>query len=431
MEKELSFKMLLTPGSIGLFFLIVISVGFISGIYPAIMLARQQPISVLKNNKLAGSKVMGIRNSLVISQFVISIVLIIGTIVLYKQLNFIHNKELGYQKENILSIPIGDRELKKKYDVFKEELIKHPGIVDVTFTQNTLENNTYGGWGDWEGKSQEEHINFYHIYTDYNFIDFFGINVSEGRAFSSDMLTDKSEAFILNKAAINAIGWNNPLDKQFYLDNPKGKVIGVVDDFHYQSLKLGIEPLLITMGEPGEYANHISVKVLSENLPVTLSFIENTYKRMSPGYQFQFTFLDSKLNDLYRAEQKLGRIFSIFTGIAFIVCILGLFGLASFIAKQRTKEIGIRKVNGAKIHEVLTMLNVDFIKWVIIAFIIACPIAYYSMDKWLENFAYKTEISWWIFALAGCIALLIALLTVSWQSWRAARRNPVEALRYE
>ena len=253
----------------------------------------------------------------------------------------------------------------------------------------------------------------------------------KGRFFQSENTTDKNEAYILNKTAIEAIGWDNPLGKKFSAQREDGKVIGIVDDFHFQSMHLGIEPLAIAIGNHNHYRRFFSIKISSVNMPDALAFIENIHKKMSPGYQLNYVFLNDKLESLYKTEQKQGSLFSLFTIIAIMVAVLGLFGLASFVAEQRTKEIGIRKVNGAKVIEILTMLNKDFVKWVAIAFIIACPIAYYAMNKWLENFAYKTNLSWWIFAMAGVLALGIALLTVSWQSWRAATRNPVEALRYE
>ena len=406
-------------------------IGFISGGYPAVVLSRNKPLNIIAGNKTLGLTGIGIRNGLIVTQFVISIALIMSSLVLHKQMRFVINKKLGYHSENIISIDVPDAQLRDKYEIFKNEVLKHPGISDVTYSQTSLDYNDWGGVGKWEGKQPEEDIPFYTLYVDYNFFEFFDISLEKGRFFQSANSTDINSACILNKTAVEAIGWDNPLNKNFSAQNVSGKVIGVVNDFNFQSLHLGIEPLAIGLGENNGHKRYFSVKIAANRTADALSYIEDTYKKMSPSYQFNYAFLDDKLESQYKAEQRQGSLFSFFTAIAIVLAVLGLFGLASFVAEQRTKEIGVRKVNGAKIREILAMLNIDFVMWVIIAFIIASPFAWFAMNKWLENFAYKTEISWWIFALSGVIALVIALITVSWQSWRAASRNPVEALRYE
>lgn len=434
-ERQLTSDMLLDPNLITFWFVLILIYAVLTSLYPAIQILRQNPVKVLKSNKITSRETIGIRNSLIVIQFAISITLIAGTIILYQQLNYIKNKELGFQKENVVNIQIPDMnsELKKKYGTLKNELAKIPDVLDITYAQTALDKDNWGGGADWNGKPPEVDIPMYHLIVENNYLDFYGIELLYGQSFSEEMKAEgRTSYFILNEAAVKAIGWTDPVNRDLSMQMwSDSRVIGVVKDFHYQPLHLGIEPLAISLGSPDRHANIISVKIKPENLSVTLNQLESSYQNIFPGHPFRYHFLDEQLDISYRTDQKLGKIFGVLAGISIMVAALGLFGIASFLAKQRIKEIGIRKVNGAKTSEILTLLNRDFIKWVIVAFIIATPIAWYSMNQWLQSFAYKAELSWWIFAMAGLMALGIALLTVSWQSWKAASRNPVEALRYE
>ena len=434
-ERELTSEMIWSFNIQSVWIFIILGFAVMASAYPALQMLKQQPVRILKINKIISSEILRTRNTLVVIQFAISIVLIAGTLILYKQLNFIKSKELGFQEENIVNIQIPDIqfELKKQYETFKNELNTYPNIIDVTYAQTALDMDNWGGGANWEGKSSGKDIQLYHLIVDNNFLDFYHIKVIEGNFFSDDMkAAGRSSYILLNQSAVKALGWEEPVGRELSIQMwSDAKVIGVVEDFHYQPLRLGIEPLAISLGEPERHANVISVKIRPTLVSGTLNNIKTVYNKLFPGYQFNYHFLDEQLSNSYRTDHKLGKIFGILAGISIIVAALGLFGLASFLAKRRTKEIGIRKVNGAKVSEILTMLNKDFVKWVIIAFVIATPVAYFAMNKWLESFAYKTSLSWWIFALAGLLALGIALLTVSFQSWKAATRNPVEALRYE
>ncbi len=434
-ERQLTQDMVWNAGYLSWWFLTIILFAILTSLYPAFRILGLHPIQVLKSNKITSKESLKTRNSLAIIQFAISIALIACTIILYRQLDYVKNKELGFQKENIINIQIPDIniEQKKYYPALKNELSRLPDVLEVTYSQTALDKDNWGGSAQWAGKSPDVELPLYHLIVDENFLDFYGINLLYGQSFSPEMKAEgRSSYFILNEAAVKAIGWNDPINKKLSMQMwSDSRVIGVAEDFHYQPLHLGIEPLAISLGSPERHANIISVKIKSEQLSTTLNNIETVYSELFPEYPFNYHFLDEKLSESYRTDQKLGTMFGILAAISIVVACLGLFGLASFIARKRIKEIGIRKVNGAKVSEILTLLNKDFIRWVVIAFVIAVPSAWYGMNNWLENFAYKTAMSWWIYVLAGGIALVIALITVSWQSWKAATRNPVESLRYE
>lgn len=417
----------------GAFIILSLVIGLISGSYPALILSRLSPINGLKGTRMStATKKIGFRNTLVVIQFFISIAMMVSTIVLYKQLHFIKYRDLGFQKENIVHIYAYDPEFRGKYETFRNELLQHPGMSGVTYTSSTLAYNMGGGGAWWEGKQEDEDINFYRLAVDYNFFEFFQIHLLKGRAFLPEMTTDIGQAYILNETAVNIIGWQDPLGKAFnQWAEEEGQVIGIVDDFHFQSLRLQIEPLIITLGRETNDRRYFSIKVRSDDIPGTLDFIEKQYKNFSPGYPFNLTFLDERLDQLYQTDQKMGTIFTYFTTIAIVIATLGLFGLGSFTAEKRTKEIGVRKVLGASTWSVVFMLSAEFIKWVSLAALVAIPISYYAMHEWLENFAYRTRMGIEVFALATLLALIIAVLSVSYQSFKAANANPVESLRYE
>lgn len=380
-------------------------------------------LNALKNNALSPGKKKN-NNPLIVVQFAACIAIIMATIIVFKQSQYIQNKKLGYNTENIIMVrPANIWGNNRK--ALKLELLEEPDIVNVV---NLGE--SFGNVFNNAGHSLEDGHGSY-IYTlsaDYDFIDAFNIKIKDGRYFSRDRKTDE-KAVLLNEAAVKMLNLDEPVGERFRREEFY-TVIGVVDDFHFNSLYHSINPLIIYLND--EYwGESIYIKYKTGNFQKIITRIESIWNKHAPGEPFAFSFLDAALQKYYTSVAKTQKLLMLFSVLAIIIAAFGLFGLTTFLFEQRTKEIGIRKVNGAKISEILTLLNKDFIKWVAIAFVIATPIAYYAMNKWLENFAYKTTLNWWIFALAGLLALGIALLTVSWQSWKAATRNPVEALRYE
>jgi len=357
-------------------------------------------------------------------QFCISIALISSMLIVYKQLNFALHKDLGFKAENIINVMNG--EIGKKGETLITELKKLPGVVNASssFGIPGLE-TTQNGYKP-EGTDQWQMYNALHV--DDQFFKTFQIKLLSGRNFLEGKDID-NKSFIINETLVKQLGWENPVGKTIFRDG-NHEIIGVVKDFQVSSIYTKIPPLIISKEWQSNFYT-LSIAVSPDNISQTLKQIEGIWNKVIPNTPFNYFFLDARLGTMYADVQQTVNILLIFTGISILISVLGLFGITFLLLNSRIKEIGIRKVNGAKITEILTLLNRAFVKWVFLAFVIATPISYFAMNKWLENFAYKTELSWWIFALAGLLALGIALLTVSWQSWKAATRNPVEALRYE
>jgi putative ABC transport system permease protein len=429
---RLSAKTLEVPFTEWWFIPLVVGSGLIiavlSGIYPALYLSSFKTINVLKGN-LKPKKGNGIgRNGLVVFQFSTSITLIIATMIVYNQVDFILNKKLGFKKEQVLVLH-GTSTLADNTLTFKNELLKKPGIESVSISNFIpIEGSMRNGNGINKdgGFDIETSVSCQKWEVDYDYLKTLGISLVEGRNFSKDF--NDNASVIVNQKLVEAFNFDLPIGKRITNGGQNWEIIGVVEDFNFESVRQDIGPLFMELGKSTE---SILVKISTESTSDVLSNIEAVWNDFSPNQALRYSFLDADFELMYSDVKQMGDIFMCFAILAIVVACLGLFGLAEFITKSRTKEIGVRKVNGAKVSELMQMLNGDFIKWVAISFFVAAPIAYYSMTKWLENFAYKTVINWWIFALAGIIALCIALLTVSWQTFRAARRNPVEALRYE
>jgi putative ABC transport system permease protein len=419
--------------SIFIFGAIALFVGALVGIGPSTTLSSFKFLATpTGKGSPKGIRPSASRQALVVLQFVISIALIIGAIAVHKQLSYIRNKDLGYNREQIIKVDLRSA-LKnpKEQETIKQLLLTNPDIMSATACNSNFTNWQFTANENdisWEGKGVNDKIEMEVNSVDYDYLNTFGMKMDEGRFFSKEFGADESNAVILNQSAVKALGLKNPIGKQFNY-NGQRRIIGVVKDFNFISLHEGINPLVILIN-PKQF-HSLYIKVRGNDMAGTLAFIEKSIEKEIPGYPFSYCFLDESINNLYKTEQYASNIMSVFSLLAILISCLGMLGLIAYVSERRTKEIGIRKVNGAKISEVLALLNKDFVKWVVIAFVIATPIAWYAMHKWLENFAYKTTLSWWIFALAGLLALGIALLTVSWQSWRAATRNPVEALRYE
>jgi len=415
---------------IWLFFPVVILVtGIFAGLVPALYLSSFQPAAMLKV-KGQQTRPWLVKNGLIVLQFVISIVLLATTLVVSKQKEFLLHKKLGFNKEQVIYLPIKGK-LQDHFPSFKDELLTMPGIKGVTAKSCLITTEDDGGpiWST--GMTYEQGPLAERCWVSYDYFKTLGILVREGRSFSREFGRDNEEACLLNQKAASELGLTDPVGKEIFFNNERRVVIGVVEDVLTKSLHHPVFPQIYLFKDGNWNQEAVTFIRYAGNISTVISSVEKQWKAINPGEPFSYRFLDSTYEQMYFAETKLALMLKIFAGIAIVLSCLGLSGVSLFVVQRRTKEIGIRKVNGARVAEVMAMLNKDFVRWVVIAFVIATPVAWYVMNKWLESFAYKTTLSWWIFALAGLLALGIALLTVSWQSWKAATRNPVEALRYE
>jgi putative ABC transport system permease protein len=406
--------------------LTILSTLVVSSIYPAILLSSFQPIKALKGKISAGISNAGFRKVLVVIQFAFSVILITGTIVIGNQLKYIRSKQLGYDKENVLSL--WTINMSPHFDAIKTELLKQPGVSDVTWASVNIIN--YGGQtGDnsWDGKENGETLMLSPMNVDKNFIPFFKMQLLEGSGFTGNV--SDSMHFILNEAAVKAARLTNPVGNKFRLWKTEGTITGVVKDFHFSSMRQKIKPAIFYC--QSKNYGQLYIKTKGKNVPGAIAAAESEWKKYNPGFPFEYNFLDDRFKELYESEQRTGLLLDIFSGIAIFISCLGLLGLAAYTAQVRTREIGVRKVLGASVGGILRLLAIDFMKLVLIAIIIATPASWYFMNKWLEDFAYKINISWFVFVLAGLLAIVIALLTISFQSIKAALAKPVKSLRTE
>jgi len=397
-----------------------------SSIYPALLLSSFEPLKALKGKISAGIGDVLFRKILVVTQFTFSIVLIIGTIIITGQLNYIRTKDLGYDKTDVVSVWM--RDMAPHYEAAKAELLKQPGVLAVTRTnQNIVRFQGFTGDVQWDGKNPKDNLMVHPIVVDKDVISFFKMKLVAGAMFTGAKID--TARFVLNEAAIKEMGMKNPIGKRFKMEGINGQIIGVVKDFHYASMKEKIAPSVFWY-KP-EYLNKMYIKTTRRDAPKALAAAEREFKQYNGEYPFGYAFLDDIFNSIYQGEQRQGALFTYFAGIAIFISCLGLLGLAAYTAQVRTREIGVRKVLGASVGRIVGLLAQDFIKLVFIAILIASPLAWFAMYKWLEGYAYRISIGWWVFALAGFIAVIIAFATISFQSIKAALMNPVKSLRSE
>lgn len=410
---------------------ITLVVGILAGLYPATLLSAYRPALVLKGLLGRSGRKSPFRNALVVSQFTIAIALIVGSVLASRQLHFMQDRDIGFDKEYVMVVPMS-RVANENYELLKNVLKEDPAILEVTASNQRLGNNLHQ-WGpqveDEQGEIQNLSIS--NIVVDYNFLEFYRMNLKEGRWFSEEMGTDFQRARVVNEAMVAEMGWSEPLGKRigYNGDDTLGTVIGVASDFNFNSLHHKVEPLAMSVQDFGY--NETSIRIDPENVKAGVAAVERVWQEIVTDRPFEYTFLDNHMDELYLADQQVSSVISAITGLAILIACLGLFGLAAITTEQRTKELGIRKALGSTVTQIFLLLSYEFTRLVILAFIIATPLAYFAMNYWLDTYPFRIDIGVSVFIISGIITFLIALATVSYRAIKAAKMNPIEALRYE
>ena len=370
-----------------------------------------------------------LRGALVVGQFAVTAMLIVGTLVVYRQLDYIHTTDTGLNRTQVVSISFEDEAARKQYAALKTALETHPSVLGVTASSdNPIRIRNQSGAASWEGADDNAGIAVYYSHIRPGFLDVLGIGLAEGTDFTDTPFPGEREGMLINETLARQLGWERPVGKWFDFRGRAFRVIGVMRDFNFQSFRQELAPLALYLDEQ---VRQVLVKVRPEGMQETLAHLEATYTTFSPTLPFEYEFLDDAYNRMYQTEVRLGRLFTYLTGLALLIACLGLLGLAAFTATQRTKEIGVRKVLGASVPSIIRLLSLDFLKLIAIAFVIALPLAYFAMQSWLRDFAYRIELGPDVFLLAGLATLAIGLGTVSFQAIKAALADPVKSLRYE
>ena len=429
-QMEIRFSVLFISGIVA----ITLLAGLAAGAYPAVFLSSFRPVNILKGSLFPGKKNRStlFRKVLVVSQFAIATGFIICALLIYRQLNFIRSKDLGFNRDHIVRIEMKGN-LSRRSQIFKRQLLKDSGVEQASVTVNKM----IGWWSSsavsWEGKTGEKHVILGYNWVDHDYLETFGMELVAGRFFSQKNRSDVRDAFVINETAVRVMGLTDPIGREVVRSpgskyEDKGRIIGVVKDYHNDSLHQTIRPFCLMLTRNG---SNMNIRISPDKISQTIDYIGKTVREVAPGHPFVFNFLDQEIDSLYRTDRLVARLIPLITLVAIIVSCLGLFGLAAFSAERRTKEIGIRKVMGASVNGLVRLMSGEFLILVALANIVSWPVSWFFMDRWLQNFAYRTPVELWVFIAAGLAALLIAFLTVFQQTARVAVKNPVDSLRYE